>query len=140
MGQKLANLELENLSNEKVNIYNTSKEKKYTLLDFWGTWCKPCKELTPELKKIHQDHIDKLSIVSIAYDKNKESVIEYTNKNKMNWLQAFIKINGVTVKTLKRLKIKEYPTFILINTNNKIVYRGSEKNALKEIEQILVQD
>jgi thiol-disulfide isomerase/thioredoxin len=40
---------------------------KYVLLDFWGTWCIPCKEAVPGLKDLHTKYPD-LEMVSIALD------------------------------------------------------------------------
>ena len=69
------------------------KGKDYVLLDFWGTWCLPCRELTPELKRISKDYVSNTNIVGIAYDKNIESVIKYTREQNINWANAFQKNN-----------------------------------------------
>ena len=47
------------------------KNKNYVLLDFWGSWCAPCRNLTPALKAIYENFNSKgLEIISIAlYDK-----------------------------------------------------------------------
>lgn len=140
LGQVLENIELEDLSGEKLNIYDVTKKRKYTLLDFWGTWCKPCLELTPELKKLQQVYSKEFSIVSVAYDKKKESVKNYTVKNKMNWTHAYVerdfsKRNNPNI--LKKLRVTEYPTLILVDSENKILYRGAGTEALNEVKIIL---
>jgi len=139
-GQTIENLELEDLSGEKLNIYNITKQKNYTLLDFWGTWCKPCRELTPKLVKLQQEHFSDLSIISIAFDKKKESVKKYTVKNKMNWTHAYVERdfnNRNAPNILNKLRITEYPTLILIDDKNKILFRGAGTEALGEIKVII---
>ena len=139
-GQTIENLELEDLAGEKLNIYNITKQKNYTLLDFWGTWCKPCRELTPELIKLQQEHSSDLSIISIAFDKKKESVKNYTVKNKMNWTHTYVERdfnNRNAPSILNNLRITEYPTLILMNNENKILFRGAGTEALDKIKTII---
>ena len=140
LGQTLKNIELEGLSGEKLNIYNITKQKNYTLLDFWGTWCKPCRELTPDLVKLQQEHSSDLSIISIAFDKKKESVKNYIVKNKMNWTHAYVKRdfkNRNAPNILNKLRITEYPTLILIDDKNKILFRGAGTEALDKVKTII---
>jgi len=112
----------------------------YTLLDFWGTWRKPCRELTLELVKLQKEHSSDLSIISITFDKKKESVKNYTVKNKMNWRHAYVeryfsKRNAPNI--LDNLRVTEYPTLILMDDENKILFRGSGTEALDKIKTII---
>lgn len=40
------------------------------LLDFWGSWCGPCRRETPELHQLFQDHGDELTILSVAIERD----------------------------------------------------------------------
>ncbi|WP_456420506.1 TlpA family protein disulfide reductase [Lutibacter sp.] len=136
IGTKISNFELLNLEGNQFKIKDIDKGKKYTLLDFWGTWCKPCKELTPDLKRINQQFIKDLNIIGVAYDKSLEDVKKYTRANEMNWQHAFYdkkSRRGI----IRDLKITSYPTFILLDENGVIVYRGSGLEALYEVEKII---
>ncbi len=102
------------------------------LLDFWGTWCAPCKELTPDLVELYKKHGDKVEFLSLAFEENTTPVKEYVTKNNMTWIQGFIK--GVPKSAqnkpmiIKNLRITAYPTFILLDKNNQIVFRGTGSN------------
>lgn len=68
----------------------TKNRKRYTLLDFWGTWCKPCIELTPKLKQLNKDYSNDIQIISVALDNEIETVKNYTKEHHMDWFQGFV--------------------------------------------------
>lgn len=135
IGNKIKDLKLKNLEGSSFRISDISKGK-YTLLDFWGTWCKPCRELTPELKNIHKQFGDKVSIVGIAKDNSLDDVKKYVHLNGMKWTHAFER-RDVWEGGIKSLKVKSYPTFILLDNKGTIIYRGGGADALFEIKKKL---
>lgn len=141
-GDKFANIEFQDILNgENYNTDSLLKKKDFLLIDFWGTWCQPCMELTPDLIEMQKKYYSKLNILSFAYDKNKSDVLNYINKNKMNWTHSYIKGNAKDKtsqpKIIENLRIRAYPTFILIDSQGLIVLRGSGKSILEQIEERL---
>ncbi|MFI2742918.1 TlpA family protein disulfide reductase [Zhouia sp. PK063] len=127
-------LDIDNRYHELSSIID--KNKPYTLLDFWGTWCIPCKEALPDLKKLHTTYANKLNVVSIALDKKIEEVKKVVYENEMNWPQSFIKYDHKK-SMITDLNVLSYPTFIVLDSNRKIVYRGIGVEALIHVEEIL---
>jgi thiol-disulfide isomerase/thioredoxin len=136
LGAKIADFEMSNLEENRFKISDVNDGTKYTLIDFWGTWCKPCKELTPELKRINKELHKDVNILGVAYDESLENVRKYKTANQMNWRHAFYerKSNSGIVRDLK---ITSYPTFILLDKKGVIVYRGSGLEALLEVEKMI---
>ncbi|MFA6713551.1 MAG: TlpA disulfide reductase family protein, partial [Bacteroidales bacterium] len=108
---------------------------KYILIDFWGTWCNPCITLIPELKEIKAEFEDKnFTIVSVAYDRDAQKVLDFVEKEQMNWDHVFVSQTQTDKNSLvEKLKVTSFPTTILIAPDGKIIARNKSINELKEI-------
>lgn len=120
------------------------KRKKYTLLDFWGTWCGPCIAGLPKLKAFHEAHQDRISIVSIAYDRDPTRVKQFIEKQGMNrqsWQHKFeSQTNGTSQDWGKMLEVSCFPTFMLVDTlTGEILFRDCSEDAISKIAALLEQ-
>jgi peroxiredoxin len=58
------------------------------LLDFWATWCEPCREALPHIRKVAKKFEGQpLVILSVSLDNNEQKWKEFVGKNEMTWLQ-----------------------------------------------------
>lgn len=132
IGDLAIEIELKNiLDNKKINL----STDKYTLLDFWGTWCNPCRELTPDLQEIYSKYgSTKLKLISIASD-DKSSVMNYIEGQNIKWDNV---VDPFDVGPIcRKYKINNFPTFVLIDPKGRIVYRGIGKEGLEKIKLII---
>lgn len=53
------------------------KEEKLVLVDFWATWCGPCKMLAPVLAEFAEEHKDKLKVGKVNVDEQRDLAIKY---------------------------------------------------------------
>lgn len=118
-GDIVADLKFKLISGETTSIHEFLEEGKYTLIDVWGTWCKPCVSKLPELKAFYERNVHKMNMVAIAYD-NKPSVEKFITKNKITWP------NGMFTKELiEELMVEGYPYFLLLNDKGKVLQLGT---------------
>lgn len=110
-------------------------ENNYLLLDFWGTWCKPCVAAMPKLRSFHQAHKDQgWTLVGVAVDVDLETVTNFVQKNDMTWTQLFMDQNNQeNWKFMNEFKVRGYPTYILIAPGGEILARGGSE----ELDDIL---
>jgi thiol-disulfide isomerase/thioredoxin len=105
------NFTVPTLQGERVSLQDY--RGKVVLLDFWGTWCPPCRAFTPTLVEVNKRMADQPFItLGVAVDeKTEEGWKSYIAENKMTWPQYLDKS-----KTIARLfDVREFPTYILID-------------------------
>lgn len=116
-------------------------ERQYLLIDFFGTWCKPCIAGLPELRNMYELHKRWFSFVSVCEDmpKNTELAKSIFKENKVSW-PIFSNVYQNDKRITTDMKIAAFPSFIIIDRTGKILYQqvGSHDEelvkALGEIE------
>lgn len=111
-------------------------ESKLLLIDFWATWCAPCRVSIPRLNEFHQKFSEKgLEIIGVSQE-TREAVEPFLEKIPMQYPSA---IEG-PAKLHTSLKIKALPYAIFVDRNGKIIWRG-QPDAINEalIESLLAQ-
>ncbi len=89
---------------------------KYTLIDFWASWCKPCRKKNPEIKKIYQKYNSKgFNVIGISSDKLEEKWRKAIQKDGLPWS------NFISAKLYKEILISSIPYTFLIDEQGKIV-------------------
>lgn len=64
-------------------------KNRYVLLDFWGTWCGPCRDAVPELVEAYAEFKDKgFEIYAVAYEGQSEKLQKFINENNMTWINV----------------------------------------------------
>ncbi len=94
---------------------------KVVLLDFWATWCGPCRMALPELKDLQAKNTGKaLVIVSVSVDDTSRVVEEFTRNNGMSWPQAWDRGMQVTGGVFR---VDTFPSYVVIGADGRIAYR-----------------
>lgn len=93
---------------------------KYTLIDFWASWCGPCRAAIPKVKAMSQDFADKLQVVSISVDEKEANWRKAEKEENMPWPLMWLN-NEQMKKTGGDYSIMTIPRLVLINSEGKIV-------------------
>lgn len=103
---------------------------KLVILDFWGTWCIPCRLTHPHLKELYSRYKAKgLEIVAVANEKTKDPEkarvgwLGAIKKDDVNWVQVLNKEGEDNQDIVKDYAITSYPTKLLLDQNGKILMR-----------------
>ncbi len=132
------------------DFYSGIIKGKYILLDFWASWCVPCRENSPDLIELNKKYKDKgLRIVGVADDRDLNKWKEAIEKDKTNlWTHVLrganheLKIKGLTdVNDIHdKFNISMLPSYILIDTNGVIIGRFQDNlNDLSKLLQTLLK-
>lgn len=123
-------------TNENKAFEFSSLEGKYILLDFWASWCGPCRNSFPHMKELFLKYAGKdIAFVNISIDKNKNYWLNAVEEDNTPWTQL---IDDKEI-ALKRFAVTSVPTRYLIDKDGKILMKeiGLKENGESEIENKL---
>jgi len=125
-------------NNQPVNL--SSFRGKYVLIDFWASWCRPCRAENPNLVKAYAQFKDKnFSILGVSVDaeKDREKWLAAIEKDGLTWTQV-IAPNSEKGNAGKLYSIKSIPSNFLIDPQGKIIAKNLRGNELKKALEDLI--
>jgi thiol-disulfide isomerase/thioredoxin len=117
VGKQVKNFVLENAAGKPFN-FNLLKGK-YVWIDFWASWCGPCKAAFPHMQEIYKKYKgDNLEILGISTDETKAPWLSAVNKIKNPWPQIWD-----NKAVANQFAVAAYPTSFLISPDGKIILK-----------------
>ncbi|SDX60901.1 Thiol-disulfide isomerase or thioredoxin [Lutibacter oricola] len=136
VGSTFSTIDLPNNNGEIISLANV--KKTYTLIDFWASWCPPCRAESKLLNQTYLTYKSKgFEIYGVSLDKNKERWLKALKKDNRVWPNVS-NLKGFKTSIAKEYGITALPTNYLIDSSGKIIAVDIHGKKLKQkIEELL---
>jgi thiol-disulfide isomerase/thioredoxin len=116
---------------QKQEVSNAALHGKVVLVDFWGTWCPPCRASVPFLRDLNKKYNGKaFQMVSVSSDDDEDVWKTFINAEHMDWSQ-YIDLPG---QMLHAFNVDSFPTFVVLDKDGVIRFRQSGEGPTTEME------
>ena len=138
-----AGMEVPSLDEYSLSGDAPSLEGKVTLIDFWASWCAPCKAAFPEMEKLHKEFGDKgFQIIAVSVDQKERSMQQFLDRRK----PSFTTVHDASQKLVEEAGIQVMPTSFMIDKKGVIRFahegwhgKKSVQNLTEEIQTLLAE-
>ena len=128
--------EVQGLNGEAIKL--SSLKGKVFLLDFWASWCGPCRMANKGLSKVYSKYKDKgFEIFSVSLDDDTKSWKKAIKKDKITWMQAFDP-GGWDAASAVKWNIIALPSSFLVDKDGNVVAFDPEKSELENKLRVLL--
>ena len=121
------------LNSEGKEVKLSDFKDKFLLIDFWASWCGPCRAEIPNVKNVYKEfHEQGLEVLSLSTDSNEKKWLKAVEDENMPWLQV-----RDTKKVSNLYNITFIPNIFLIGPDGKIIAQKLHGNLIwKELEKL----
>lgn len=128
IGKPAPSLAFENDNKQKVSFASLAKGKKYVVIDFWASWCQPCRKALPGLKEFYAEMKDKgVEIVSVSIDKKEADWRKALKEENMPW-PNFLDQQEIADKW----NVKAIPAMFIVDAKGKVVAENVKLEEIRE--------
>ncbi|RYG27903.1 MAG: TlpA family protein disulfide reductase [Chitinophagaceae bacterium] len=128
LGQKAPELTLQNPAGETLEISKVYKDR-IVLLDFWASWCRPCRSANPRLVDLYNRYQDKsfksakkgFTIVSVSLDQNKAAWEKAIADDKLAWEFHLSDLGSWNSKAAEIYGVQFIPQAFLVGPDGKVI-------------------
>jgi peroxiredoxin len=117
IGDTMPDFTLPDSNGKTVQLSEVLREKKLVMINFWATWCGPCRVEMPSFEQLYNEQKNNgFTILAIAEDKEREKVDQYLKEKPVSFPVLLDQDKALATQ----LKIGTLPTTVLLDENGKI--------------------
>lgn len=131
IGSKAPNFTLKSHKGEQLSLYDM--DSKYILIDFWASWCRPCRIENPNLVKTYAEYKDKgFEVFSVSLDKNMQRWVAAIEQDNLTWKFHGSELQGWSCPVAREYNVSSIPATFLVDSDFNIVAKNLRGNALDQ--------
>lgn len=135
-GKALEDGEITDPKGKPLSLTAQLNPEGYTFIDFWASWCGPCRASFPHLRKMHEQYGKQVKFISISVDQKEAEWQQAMKEEQLPWGQ-YLSGKALSKAIGKLYDINSIPTFLLIDPQGKIVFSGHSSGDLEtELEKL----
>lgn len=105
---------------------------KFVLVDFWASWCGPCRAENPNVKRVYDKyHADGLEIISVSLDSKKERWVKAIEQDSLPWIHVS-DLLGWENAAAKLYGVRGVPFVLVLDKDNRIIGTGLRGDELEK--------
>lgn len=125
-GHPFKDIEATTADGKKIKLSEIIKKNKYTMLDFWASWCMPCRAEFPNQRKAYKQYHQKgFEIYAVSLDDTMKSWLKALEKENTPWYNLIV-IKGMKGNSTNAYGVNSIPATFLIAQNGTIIASGDE--------------
>ena len=120
------------LDGTELSLMSEVSKNKITIIDFWASWCGPCRQEMPFMLEMYGKYQDKgLGIIGISLDEDSDAWKAATQQLNIPWVQMS-DLKGWDNAIAKHFNVNSIPHTVVVDQNGKILKRGLRGEKLEE--------
>lgn len=121
------------LKRDSTKFTLSSTRGKYVMIDFWASWCKPCREAIPHWKDVYAKYKDKgFEIVAVTNDSRWDDWKKAMDIEQMPWIQVAddFPVKNMPARVISKYKHGTIPLYVLLDKEGKILVKSGDKSEI----------
>lgn len=137
IGGTVPEIQLPNTMDSMIKL--SSLNGKVVLIDFWASWCAPCRAANPYVQKLYKKYKDQgFEVFAVSLDVKKDAWLKAIKKDKLTYIQV-LDDAGWNSKVAERFYVDALPTNFLLDKTGKIVAINIEGKEMFDTVKKLLQ-